>query len=191
MTVNTPVCSSDEAEIEEAVTRIQEGGVVAHACEGVWGLACDPYDERAVQRVLDIKNRDVAKGLLVIGGTNGAFEEELCRLPTKQRKIVETSWPGTSSWIVVTDRYPSWITGDKGSVGIRVPGHRQARVLAAGFGRAIVSTSAKRSGQPSLTDYTSVIREFGEFVDFVLPGKTAGKTGPSMIRIAETGEQVR
>ena len=127
MSVDTIECCLCKTELEEAITCLQLGGVVAHACEGVWGLACNPYDKIAVQRVLDLKNRDVSKGLLVIGGTAAVFEEELCRLSTRQRQIVEMSWPGPSSWIVVTDRYPDWITGDKGSVGVRVPGHRQAR----------------------------------------------------------------
>ena len=191
MSVDTSECSLRENELVEAISCLQEGGIVAHACEGVWGLACDPYDKTAVQRVLDIKNRDVSKGLLVIGGTAAVFEEELSRLQTRQRQVVEMSWPGPSSWVVFTDRYPSWVTGDKGNIGIRVPGHRQARALAAGFGGAIVSTSANRSGKPSLTEYSSVIGEFGGRVDFVLSGKIAGKTGPSTIRIAETGELLR
>ena len=86
MSVDTSESSSRENELVEAISCLQEGGIVAHACEGVWGLACDPYDKTAVQRVLDIKNRDVAKGLLVIGGTVAVFEEELSRLPTKQRQ---------------------------------------------------------------------------------------------------------
>ena len=191
MNADKSSCPLCEAEIEQAVMFLHDGGVVAHACEGVWGFACDPYDETAVRHILELKNRDVAQGLLVIGGTTADFEEELCRLPTKKRKIVEKSWPGPSSWIVFTDSYPAWITGDKGSVGIRVPGHRQARALAAGFGRPIVSTSANRSGEASLTDYNSVCREFGKTVNFVLPGKIAGERGPSKIRIAATGELVR
>ena len=191
MSVDTTECRLRKIELEEAITCLKAGGVVAHACEGVWGLACNPYDKIAVQRVLDLKNRDVSKGLLVIGGTVAVFEEELCRLSTRQRQVVEMSWPGPSSWIVVTDRYPDWITGDKGSVGIRVPGHRQARALAAGFGGAIVSTSANRSGEPSLTKYGSVVGEFGGSVDFVLPGEIAGNAGSSTIRIAKTGEFLR
>ena len=191
MSVDTTECRLCKIELEEAITCLKAGGVVAHACEGVWGLACNPYDKIAVQRILDLKNRDVSKGLLVIGGTVAVFEEELCRLSTRQRQGVEMSWPGPSSWIVVTDRYPVWITWDKGRVGVRLPGHRQARALAAGFGGAIVSTSANRSGEPSLTKYGSVVGEFGGNVDFVLPGEIAGNVGSSTIRIAKTGEFLR
>ncbi|MEZ5594889.1 MAG: Sua5/YciO/YrdC/YwlC family protein [Pseudomonadales bacterium] len=53
------------------------GGVVLHATEGVWGLACDASDTTAVSRILTIKRRAATKGLILIGGLAAAFADEL------------------------------------------------------------------------------------------------------------------
>ena len=63
--------------VARAADILAEGGVVAHALEGVWGLACDPFDAGAVARVLDLKGRPVAKGLIVIGASPEVFAAEI------------------------------------------------------------------------------------------------------------------
>lgn len=50
-----------------AVRALRAGGLVLHATEGVWGLACDPFNASAVSRLLDLKGRAVGKGLILIG----------------------------------------------------------------------------------------------------------------------------
>ena len=56
------------SEIEQATAVLRRGGVVAHATEGVWGLACDPRSDISVKKILDIKQREKEKGLILIGG---------------------------------------------------------------------------------------------------------------------------
>ena len=46
------------SEIEQATAVLRRGGVVAHATEGVWGLACDPRSDISVKKILDIKQRE-------------------------------------------------------------------------------------------------------------------------------------
>lgn len=53
--------------LRQAARLLRAGGVITHATEGVWGLACDPWNRCAVERLLSIKRRDVARGLILIG----------------------------------------------------------------------------------------------------------------------------
>ena len=55
--------------MEDAAASLARGGILAYPTEGVWGLGCDPRDEAAVLRLLDIKQRDVAKGLILIASS--------------------------------------------------------------------------------------------------------------------------
>ena len=167
------------------------GGVVAHALEGVWGLACDPFDERAVQRVLRIKRRAHQKGLLVIGASASCFGAELARLSVAARQDVMESWPGAETWVVESRRFPRWITGGRATVAVRVPGHSQARALARLCGSPIISTSANLSGFPPVTSELGARKHFRHRVDFVLPGATAARPGPSRIRLAADGRVLR
>ena len=53
-------------DVVNAAVCLKAGGVIAHATEGVWGLACDPFNRKAVDRILTIKGREAAKGMLLI-----------------------------------------------------------------------------------------------------------------------------
>ena len=174
-----------------AVRALRRGGVVAHACEGVWGLACDPLDEEAVERVFDIKGRAATKGLIMIAACAEAFATELGALDDATALRIRASWPGPVTWVVASERFPDWITGGRGTVAVRVPDHAQSRALAGAFGAPIVSTSANRSGAPPCLTADDVRDVLGDEIDYLLPGDIGDRVGPSTIIDAATGETLR
>ena len=178
-------------DLRAAADVILGGGVVAHALEGVWGFACDPFDQRAVDRVLHIKRRHHQKGLLVVAAAASDFEAELANLTAAARRAVVESWPGAETWVVETGRFPRWITGGRPTVAVRVPAHPQARALARLCGGPIVSTSANVSQFPPAATELGVRKQFQRRVDFVLPGATRHRMGPSRIRLAADGSVLR
>ena len=182
---------AEHGEIARAVAVLRDGGVVAHASEGVWGLACDPFDQAAVQRVLDVKGRAAAKGLIVVAGASADFAAELDAVDDALATRIRASWPGAVTWLVGNKRFPPWITGGRDTVAIRVPGHAQARALATAFGGALVSTSANRAGAPPAGTAAEVQRALGGEIDYLLPGETGGRSGPSRILDATTGARLR
>lgn len=179
------------ADLAHAVTALRTGGVVAHACEGVWGLACDPFDRAAVHKILDIKGRAAAKGLIVVAGDAADFAGELDALDDALAVRVRASWPGAVTWLVPNRRFPSWVTGGRNTVAIRVPAHEQARALAAAFGGPLVSTSANRAGAMPAATADEVAQALGQDIDYLLPGATGGRKGPSRIVDAATGATLR
>lgn len=181
----------DDCHLRRAVRHLRQGGVVAHATEGVWGLACDPFDRSAVSRILALKKRPPDKGLILIADAAHRFAPELEALAAADRRRVEATWPGPVSWVLPTQRFPAWITGKgNGTVAVRVPGHCQARALCAGFGGPLVSTSANPSGHPATANELRVRRWFQGRISYLLPGQTQGRRGPSQLR-ALSGEVLR
>ncbi len=176
-----------------AVRALRGGGLVLHATEGVWGLACDPGNSRAVEHLLACKERSVAKGLIVIGAGPECFAAELESLQGTVRARVEASWPGPETWVVPNQTFPPWITGGRRSVAMRVPGHPQARALCRAFGGPLVSSSANRSGRPPPRRRLQAmafarelrrrgLRGGGAPEIYVLPGESQGRQAPSHIR---------
>ena len=177
--------------LHEAAQVLRRGGVVAHACEGVWGLACNPLDEAAVGRVFDIKGRAAAKGLIMIAACAEAFAQELAALDDATAERIRASWPGPVTWVVPSERFPDWITGGRGTVAVRVPDHDQSRALAGAFGAPIVSTSANRSGATPCLTAEDVRDVLGDEIGYLLPGAIGDHVGPSRIIDAATGETLR
>lgn len=169
---------------------LRRGGLVLHATEGVWGFACDPWNARAVERLLRCKQRAAGKGLIVIGAAGECFEPELAGLGASARARVTASWPGAVTWIVPNRRFPRWITGGRDTVAVRVPGHAQARALCRAFGGPLTSSSANLSGRPAARcrlQARALLQELARRPDqaadlFLLPGETLGRAGPSEIR---------
>jgi len=179
------------AVLRQAAEVLRRGGVVAHASEGVWGLACDPFNREAVDRVIDIKGRDAAKGLIVIAVGADAFAGALESPDADTAARVRASRPGAVTWVVPNGRFPTWITGGRDTVAVRVPDHAQARGLARAFGGPIVSTSANRSGAAPARTAQAVADALGERLDFILPGNVGCREGPSRIIDAVKGEALR
>lgn len=182
---------SSLSDLEQAVRVLRAGGVIAYATEGVWGLGCDPLNERAVRRVLDLKQRSEAKGLIMIAATVSQFEPWLSGLDTAQREAVLLTWPGPYSWIVPVTDAPAWLSGEHKSLALRVSAHAGVQQLCLAWGAALVSTSANRSGQPALMSADAVRQEFGNELDFILPGELGGDARPSEIRDAVSGVVLR
>lgn len=180
-----------ERELRAAASALRRGGVVAHACEGVWGLACDPFRRAAVASVLAIKGRAAAQGLVVVAHDAAQFAPELDCLDDAIATRIRASWPGFVTWVVPTRRFPEWITGGRGSVAVRVPGHAQARALAAAFGGPIVSTSANRTGCEPARTAQAVAASLGAEIDYLLPGEIGNRKGPSRIVDAVSGAAIR
>ncbi|MGE0625085.1 MAG: L-threonylcarbamoyladenylate synthase [Pseudomonadales bacterium] len=184
-----------------AVRALEAGGLVLHATEGVWGLACDPFNREAVASLLALKGRPVSKGLIVIGADAETFSPELDALDARARHAVLETWPGAVTWILPTQRFPAWITGGRDHVAARVPGHPQARALARAFAGPLVSTSANPSGRPPARRALQARRQFRgadapterRFPgprDYVLPGEVLSPGAPSQIRTL-TGQVLR
>lgn len=181
--------------LDLAVRALDQGALVLHAAEGVWGLACDPFDALAVTRLLALKGRPVEKGLILIGACAEVFEPELSLLCEPDRAQILASWPGAETWILPNCQFPYWITGANSGVAVRVPGHPQARALAEAFDGPLVSTSANPSGLPAPVSALGArrrmaTRDFPGPDDYILPGEVLTPGAPSRIQ-TPAGELLR
>jgi L-threonylcarbamoyladenylate synthase len=179
--------------IRNAAQIMQQGGVVAYPTEAVWGLGCDPANEAAVQRLLELKQRPVEKGLILLAGDESMVAPYLAALSDVQRQTLSDSWPGPNTWIIpeMSERVPTWVRGRFSSVAIRVTAHPWAAALSRAFGGPIVSTSANPTGSAAALDESEVQRYFQARVDHICVGAVGGSSQPSIIRDLQTGAVIR
>lgn len=181
-----------ELHVSRAARSILAGGVVAYPTESVYGLGCLPESRTAVERVLAIKRRSWRKGLLLIGAELEHLERyaELSESPYLSEIL--SSWPGPYTWVLpATAATPSWITGGRRSVAVRLTDHPVAGALCARVGGALVSTSANLSRHPPPKSLLRVRRDLGDSLDYVLPGPLGDLPRPTVIRDGRTGRVLR
>ncbi len=174
--------------LDHAVTLLRHGGIVAYPTESVYGLGCDPGNRDAVMRLLHIKHRTPAKGLILIAGDIEQLLPWVEEIPPQ----VRATWPGAHTWLVRPRQgVPFWITGRHARIAVRVSALPSVHALCRAAGMALVSTSANRSGQVPARSYREVLRRFGSEVDYVLPGRVGGRRQPTPITDADSGKLVR
>ncbi|MEE9253623.1 MAG: Sua5/YciO/YrdC/YwlC family protein [Pseudomonadales bacterium] len=178
-------------QLQLAAHHVRCGGVVAHATQGVWGLACDPFNQHAVARLVALKERPMAKGLILIADSLERFGNLLDELDATQRGILADAWPGAVTFLIPAPRALAWLRGEHLQLAVRVPAHPQARMLCRRVGGPLVSTSANRHGCAPARSAGQVRRYFGRRLDYILPGQTSGLAGPSEIRDLTSGKVVR
>ena len=183
--------TSTDQDFLACVNTLQTGGVVIHATEGVFGLACSVDYPAALERISSLKGRDPnASPFLVLVG-DMAQVPNLVSLAVPCVAQIKASWPGATTWIFPnkSDDYP-WLGGADGSLGMRLTAHSQARELALAAG-PLVSTSANRHGDPAALSIDAAQQYFSDEVDCYLDGSLLTPGQPSQIRHAATGERLR
>lgn len=177
--------------LQQVARCLDRGGVIACPTEAVWGLGCDPWNAGAVDRLLALKQRPMAKGLILVAADISQFADLLHDLPDDWQATLGASWPGPNTWLVPhRGRLPHWITGQHASVALRVTDHPLLRQLCALSG-PLVSTSANPSGRPAARSRLRVQQYFGDRLDDVLDGPLGGRRSPSTIRDLASGAVLR
>lgn len=176
--------------IDKAAQVLQSGGVIAYPTEGVFGLGCLPGNLDAVARVLQIKQRDAAKGLILIAATASQFEDWI-DLPDKAA-LPDPDPQKPTTWIVPAGtRVAPVVRGSHPGIAVRITTHPVARAICNAVASPIVSTSANLSGRPVAPTEYALRRQFGDRVDYVVPGKCGPSSGASEIRDLVSGAILR
>jgi L-threonylcarbamoyladenylate synthase len=178
--------------IDLAARVIVGGGIVAYPTEAVYGLGCLPFDQSALERIIAIKRRDAAKGMIVVAAGTEQLET-VASLPSGSvGDQIRASWPGPVTWIVPAQQHvPRLLTGGRDTIAVRVSAHPIVQRLCRRVGGAIVSTSANCSGHRPARTALQVRRMLGADLDFVLSGPLGASARPTEIRDFRTGKTIR
>ena len=180
------------ADIAAAVETFRQGGVVAYPTEAVWGLGCVPTDKQAVHKILNLKQRSVDKGLILVGSSANQFSLYLDGLEKHYSGRFATQPKTPTTWLVPDNgTAPSWIVGKHQSVALRVSDHPIVVALCDALGGPIVSTSANPQGLPAAVNEIQVREYFSATIDCFVTGEVAGASAPSEIKDLLTGEVFR
>ena len=170
---------------------LNEGGVIAYPTESCYGFGCDPFNYKAINKVIRIKGRSKTKGLIVIAGAQSQLRG-LVNVPnlTNQEELAKY-WPGFYSLILpVTRQVPTNLIGKHPKIAVRVSKHQLVKQLCNFLNIPLVSTSANKAGHISIKNYRECQRQFGNQV-LVLPGLTKFAKKPSTITDWETRKVLR
>lgn len=177
--------------IERVVRDLNAGSVVGLPTDTFYGLAVDPVNLRAVERIYEIKTRAKHKPLsLLIGDEAQAYE--LARgLDGAFDRLAEKFWPGPLTIIVkASGKLPLRVTANTGNVALRIPEAAIPRAVVEKLGLPITATSANLSGMPECTYAACVRDQLGDQIPLLVDGgPTARTVATTIVDLSSGGRQ--
>lgn len=177
--------------IRYAADQIRAGEVLGMPTDTFYGLAADPFNLRAVDRVYDIKTRNRHKPLSLLIDSIDQAEELSKSLTDEFYKLAEKYWPGPLTVIVKAgSRLPLKVTANTGNVALRVPNSSIALAVVRAATIPITATSANLSGASECTTALAVRDQLGDRISIIVDGGTSPREIASTI-IDLTDEEAR
>lgn len=164
--LKTSIDAVDEKIIDEAIQVLSDGGVILYPTDTVYGLGANIFNNDAVRRVFEIKQRSFLKPLSVLVSDVRAMDL-VAIIPNRQKEIIREYLPGPYTFILKKENIvPRVITSGSSYVGVRVPDNEISRRLAGLF--PITTTSANISDDEILSNPREILEQLGCDVDLVI-----------------------
>ena len=170
-------------DIRTAVQTLRQGGLILYPTDTIWGIGCDAANEEAVRRIFQLKKREDSKAMICLVDSANRMQRYLRQVPDVAWDLVEyADKPLTLILDGAINLAPSLIAED-GSVGLRVTRENISHELCYRFERAVVSTSANISGEPSPACFDEISEEIKQGVDYIMRSRQndLSKSKPSQI----------
>jgi L-threonylcarbamoyladenylate synthase len=157
--------------VEQALTRLRQGGIVAFPTETYYGLAVDPFSSSAVAKLFQIKKRQADKPLLLLIEKREQLPALVNSIPPEYIPLMDKYWPGPLTLIFPANREVNeQITGNTGTVGVRISPHPLAAELVGKMAKPLTATSANISGLPPARSVSELLAMFQDCLDYILDG---------------------
>lgn len=180
-------------DIKKSCEIMMQGGIILYPTDTIWGIGCDATNPEAVKRVYDIKQRSDSKAMLVLVDSFVKVNFYVTDLPDVAYDLVDLSTkPLTIIYPGARNLAENLIAQD-GTVGIRVTKEVFSQGLCQRFRKAIVSTSANISGQPSPTSFSDIDEAIKSKVDYIVQYRQKEQIkakSSSIIKLGSKGEIV-
>ncbi len=182
----------NEDNLRKAISALRTGGVISYPTEAVFGLGCDPRNDAALARIIDIKGRAAHKGFILIASSLDQLLPFLAPVQPEWQTQFDSVWPGPVTMVVPCAAGTSdLLSGGRDTLAVRVSAHPLVRALCEQYEGPIVSTSANRSGQEPCRDTASATQLFGTEVDVTVDGEVGTLSAPTQILDVRTGQRLR
>jgi len=163
-----------------AAELFHSGRVFIYPTDTIYGIGGNPFDEKVVNRIADLKRREESKKFIwllpdferVLNYTEIIYEDHL--------EFLERIWPAPVTVIVNLNERTAKITSQK-TIAVRVPQNDFCLKLLNEISRPLISTSVNISGENSMTNIDTIINNFSQVVDAIFFNKATFRNISSTI----------
>jgi tRNA threonylcarbamoyl adenosine modification protein (Sua5/YciO/YrdC/YwlC family) len=156
--------------VARAVAILQAGGLISYPTDTYYGIGCDLFQKRAIERMALLKRRDPKKPFAFLCGDLGEVAKYAI-VDNERYRLLRRLLPGPYTVILPATRVvPRTALTRQRSVGVRVPAAPVALALIHALGRPLATTSAAVAGEEPLVDAADIQKQLGHGLDLILDG---------------------
>ncbi len=172
----------DEEVLEHASAVIRAGGVIVYPTETLYGIGADAINAKAVSKVITAKKERGKKPIGVIAGNLQQVSMVAATVNSVARTLIDNLWPGPLTLIFdATPIVPPEITGDTGTIGVRIPSNSFCLALLRRTGCLLTATSANVSGTVPETSIQKIQASLDAPIDMFINAGILRESKPSTV----------
>jgi tRNA threonylcarbamoyl adenosine modification protein (Sua5/YciO/YrdC/YwlC family) len=176
--------------VRRVVETLREGGIVIYPTDTVYGMGCDLFNKKGIDRIYEIQRRDRKKPLSFVCADLKDISR-YAKVTDDAYKIMRRLLPGPYTFVLEASRLvPKTILPKRQTTGIRVPDNNICQALVAELGSPIISASVKDENGELLSDPRMIEELFGRRVDMIIDGGIIAARPSSVISILDEGTEI-
>jgi tRNA threonylcarbamoyl adenosine modification protein (Sua5/YciO/YrdC/YwlC family) len=162
--------------IQQIADGLAAGGIIIYPTDTVYGLGCDIFQHKAVERICRIKQVDPKKAQLsFVCYDLSDLSKYTKSISTPLYRLLKSHLPGPYTFILPASKeVPKLLQGKKDTIGLRIPDNEIARSIVQKLGRPLLSASIPGVTAEELCDPEVIYEKFGNQVEFVIEGGAGG-----------------
>ncbi|MEO6218863.1 MAG: L-threonylcarbamoyladenylate synthase [Ginsengibacter sp.] len=162
--------------LNQIADNLKSGGVIIYPTDTIYGLGCDIFQPKAIERICQIKNIDPRKAQLsFICRDLSHLSDYTKSIDTPLYRVLKNYLPGPYTFILpASKQVPKILKSKKDNIGLRVPDNLICSEIVQALGNPILSTSLPGEMVEEYTDPEIINETFGKVVDFVIDGGPGG-----------------
>ncbi len=178
--------------INQIADCLRSGGVIIYPTDTVYGLGCDIFQPKAVERICRIKGIDPTKANLSFICSDLSDLSKYARaISTPQYRLIKNHIPGPFTFILPASKeVPKILKSKKDTIGLRVPDHNITHAIAAALGNPILSSSLPGDMVEEYTDPELIHDKFHKLVDIVVDGGIGGLEYSTIVDMTDEEPEV-
>ncbi|MCB0633976.1 MAG: L-threonylcarbamoyladenylate synthase [Saprospiraceae bacterium] len=175
--------------IRQVVESLESGGVIIYPTDTVYGLGCDIYDQKAVEKICRLRDLDPKKAMLsIVCKDISQVSEFASQIENTTFKLMRRLLPGPYTIVLKAgSSVPKLFKNRKRTIGIRIPDNRIVLDIVETLGHPILTTSLKSDDEilEYFTDPIDIYEDFKKLVDVVIDGGVGGNVPSTVIDCTE------
>lgn len=175
--------------VDRVVEALHRGAVIVYPTDTVYGLGCDIFNRKAINRIYQIKQAPAGKPLSFVCSDLKDLARYAKNISNASYRMMKRLLPGPYTFILEASRdVPKFMIGKRRTVGIRVPDNPICLEIVQALGRPVLSTSIAASEDGiAMNDVESIASRFGGAVDVIADGGVIVSTPSTVVDL--TGEE--